>query len=88
MKSILIILSVLFLSFAVLAEDPNMNRSDGAGWFSPDCPSCAALQTPGGASLGNNKGVFRPDNDELGPTHHCGKKCRKRKGLPPVDTGQ
>ena len=91
MKSILLILSVLLLGFAVLAEDPNLSNSDGAGWFGPagsDCPKCAELQIPGGASLGNNKGVFRSDDDEPGPAEKCDKKCRKRKGLPAVDTGQ
>ena len=31
-----------------------------ADWFSPACPTCAKLLTPGRASLGNNVGVFSP----------------------------
>lgn len=57
MKSILLVFSILVLGFgAFSAEDVKTE----AKWFSPDCPDCAKLLTPGKASLGNSVGVYRP----------------------------
>ncbi len=50
-------LTLILVSFTVQAQDSETQ----AGWFSPNCPNCAKYLTPGSATLGNTKGVYRPD---------------------------
>ncbi len=63
MKFILLTLLTLFsfisFSYAESAATKEPASNTQADWFSPSCPSCAKLLTPGSANLGNSKGVFR-----------------------------
>ena len=65
MKFILLIAAFMFMVLGAHAESASVASGDAtqtqADWFSPACPNCAKLLTPGTASLGNSKGVFRPN---------------------------
>ncbi len=65
MKFVLLIAVFMFMASGVHAESSSVVSSDAtqtqADWFSPSCPNCAKLLTPGTASLGNSKGIFRPN---------------------------
>jgi hypothetical protein len=60
MKLILVVFSVLILSFGASATEEVKTE---AKWFSPDCKDCPKLLTPGRASLGNSIGVYRPGSN-------------------------
>ena len=62
MKLTLFVFLFLLMSISGRAAEvetasPSTTQAD---WFSPACPTCAKLLTPGTANLGNSKGVFRP----------------------------
>ncbi|MBY0553013.1 hypothetical protein K2P97_00695 [bacterium] len=57
MKLMLLVLSIVSFGVVALAQSTNTE----ANWFSPQCKDCPKMLTPGTASLGNNKGVYRPD---------------------------
>lgn len=61
-----ILLLVLSMTFGLVAF-ANQSGTE-AKWFSPDCKDCPKMLTPGTASLGNNKGVFRPGQTKKKPT--------------------
>lgn len=72
MKLMLLVLSIVSFGFVALAQSSNTEAS----WFSPQCKDCPKMLTPGTASLGNNKGVYRP-----------GSKKRTAPVAAPVSTG-
>ena len=72
-------MKIAFLIVALVSINLSANASEEAGWFSPSCLTCAKMQTPGTANLGNSKGVFRPG----------GKKSKKKSEVvPPVQVDQ
>lgn len=74
MKVLLLVLSIVTFGFAAFAQTSNTE----ANWFSPACKDCPKMLTPGTASLGNKKGVFRPGS----------KTKKKTTTTQPVNTGQ
>lgn len=57
MKVLLLVLSIVTFGFGAFAQTSETE----ANWFSPACKDkCPKMLTPGTASLGNDKGVFRP----------------------------
>ena len=62
MKFLVFVLTFALLNFEALAqqEESASPETTQANWFSPACPDCAKLLTPGTANLGNSKGVYRP----------------------------
>lgn len=65
MKSKLLNFLIVFVGLFASAET-NQSQTQ-ADWFSPDCSSCAKYLTPGTASLGNTKGVYRPNKKTKKP---------------------
>jgi hypothetical protein len=65
MKLILVVFSILVLGFSALAaNDVKKTKPTEASWFSPDCPDCARYLTPGQASIGNDRGVYRRGSNQ------------------------
>lgn len=79
MKLALFILVFVTMGLSAHGEEQTSTQTTQADWFSPSCPACAKLLTPGSANLGNTKGVFRPN----------GKKQKKKATTTePVNVGQ
>lgn len=62
MKKALFVLVFTMTCLATAAEEEVSPATTQADWFSPTCPGCAKLLTPGTANLGNSKNIFRRDD--------------------------